>query len=298
LARAGTDIHFVARGKHRQAILEEGLQVVSSQGSFRVMVHATSEPDEIGPVDLLLFCVKSFDTVDAARMIAPMVAEDTVLLSLQNGIDNIDKLIGLYGQERVVGATAFVEAAKASPGVVAQRGKVGRIVFGELTGQRTARIQKVLEVFRLAGIDAEISDNIQEVLWSKFLFICGVHGVSTLSRSSLGLVLALAETRELMTGVMREVEVLGRKKGVSLPETVVQDAIALAESYDKRFKCSMLQDLEWRRPLEIEALNGMVVRMGKSLGITTPFNLAIYGCLKLRNQKILDPFWADQLECF
>ncbi|MBP8645025.1 MAG: 2-dehydropantoate 2-reductase [Syntrophobacteraceae bacterium] len=296
LARTGVDIHFVTRGKHRQVILEEGLKVVSGQGSFRVMVHATSEPDEIGPVDLLLFCVKSYDTMDAARMIAPMVVEDTVLMSLQNGIDNIDKLIGFYGQERVVGATAFVEAVKVSPGVVAHRGRVGRIVFGEMTGQRSERVEKILDLFRLAGIDAEVSTNIQEVLWSKFLFICGVHGVSTLSRSSLGLVLALPETRELMTGVMQEVKELARRKGIPLPASVVEDALALADSYDKGFKCSMLQDLQWRRPMEIEAINGMVVKMGRDLGVPTPFNLAVYSCLKLCNQQIRDPLWAEQVK--
>jgi 2-dehydropantoate 2-reductase len=296
LARAGMDIHFVARGKHLQAIQEEGLQVVSNQGSFRVMIHATSEPHEIGPVDLLLFCVKSFDTMDAARFAAPMVEDDTIILSLQNGIDNVQKISGFYGEERTLEGTCYVEASIASPGVIAHVGKPGRIVFGERTKRTTERAQRILDLFQRAQIEAELSNDIEQVLWSKFLFICAVHGVSTLSRAPLGLILSCLETRELVVGVMREVEILARAKGVSLPDQVLAEAIALAESYNKKFKCSMLRDLEWRRPMEIEALNGMVVKLGKELGVETPLNQAIYACLKLENQKILDPFWATQLE--
>jgi 2-dehydropantoate 2-reductase len=298
LARAGFDIHFVARGKHRQAILEEGLQVVSGQGSFRVMIHVTSEPDEIGPVDLLLFSVKSYDTLDAARLIAPMVEEETTILSLQNGIDNIDKLVQRYGEERVIGGTAFIESSIASPGVISHGGKPGRIVFGELSGKATKRAEELLDTFKQAEIDAELSLDINQVLWSKFLFISAIHGVSTLSRAPLGLIFSYPETRELVVGVMREVEALARKRGVALPENVVAEALGLAESYNKRFKCSMLRDLEWRRPMEIDALNGMVVKLGKEIGLETPLNQVIYACLKVENQKIINPFWANQLEEF
>lgn len=298
LARGGFDIHFVARGKHRQAILEEGLQIVSSQGSFRVMIHVTSEPHEIGPVDILLFCVKSYDTEDVARFVAPMVEENTVVLSLQNGIDNVDKLVQEYGEERIMAGTTFIEASIAAPGVIAHSGKAGRIVFGEMSGERTPRAQSILDTFTGAGIEAELSTDIRQVLWSKFLFICGIHGVSTLSHASLGLVLACPETRDLVIGVMREVEMLAKARGVALAERAVSEAIRLAESYNKSFKCSMLRDLEWRRQMEIEALNGMVVKLGRQSDVETPLNRAIYACLKLENDKILNPFWASQLDGF
>jgi len=295
LARAGIDTHFVARGKHLQAIQEEGLQVVSNQGSFRVMIHATAEPDEIGPVDLLLFSVKSYDTLDAVRFIAPMVEDDTVILSLQNGIDNVQKISHRYGEDRVMGGTCYIEASIASPGVIAHVGKPGRIVFGEHNKQLTPRAKEILDLFQRAKIESELSDDIERVLWSKFLFICAIHGVSTLSRAPLGLALSCPETKELMIGVMREVEMLARAKGVLLAEDALGQSVELAESYNKRFKCSMLHDLEWRRPMEIEALNGMVVKLGREVGLETPLNQAIYACLKLENQKILEPFWAAQL---
>lgn len=296
LARGGFDIHFVARGKHRQAILEDGLQIVSSQGSFQVMIHVTSEPHEIGPVDLLLFCVKSYDTESVARFAAPMIEQNTVVLTLQNGIDNAEKLIREYGEERIMAGTAFVEASIAAPGVIAHSGRAGRIVFGELSGRKTARAEAILDMLTRAGIDTELSNDVQQVLWSKFLFICGVHGVSTLSRASLGLVLSCPETRDLVVGVMQEIEILARAQGVNLPDRVVSDAMQLAESYNKSFKCSMLRDLEWRRPMEIEALNGMVVKLGRQHGVETPLNQALYACLKLENEKIRSPFWATQLD--
>ncbi len=298
LARGGVDIHFVARGKHRQAILEEGLQIVSSQGSFSVQTHVTSDPDEIGPVDLLLFSVKSYDTEDVAQFVSPMVEEDTVILSLQNGIDNVQKLSDVFGEERVLPGTAYIESSIAAPGVIAHRGKAGRIVFGEPSGERTPRVEQFLNLFLSVGIEAELSTDISKVLWSKFLFICAIHGVCTLSRASLGLVLALPETREFVIGVMGEVEALARCKKVNLPEQVVSEALALADSYNRRFKCSMLRDLEWRRPMEIEALNGMVVKLGQECGLQTPLNQAIYAPLKLENQRIVNPFWVAEIEEF
>jgi 2-dehydropantoate 2-reductase len=296
LALSGVDTHFVARGKHYRAILEEGLHIVSSQKTHHVMIHVTPEPDEIGPVDLLLFCVKSYDTDDAARLIEPMVEQDTVIISLQNGIDNQDKLIEAYGKEKVMAGTAFIEASIASPGVIAQMGNPGRIVFGELSGERSGRALDILHLFQSAGIDAELSSDISRVLWEKFLFICGIHGVSTLSRSSLGLVLAVTESRELVRGVMKEVEALAHQQGVKLPEDVVENAMALADGYHRNFKPSMLRDLEWRRLMEVDALNGMVVNLGRQLGIDTPLNHAIYACLNLENQKIANPVWAFQWE--
>ncbi|ROQ93455.1 ketopantoate reductase family protein [Desulfosoma caldarium] len=295
LARAGVDIHFVARGKHLQALQEEGLEVVTNNENFRVRIHATSEPEEIGPVDLLLFCVKSHDTEKAARCATPMVEADTTILTLQNGIDNAEKLAQVFGEEKILPGTVFIESTIASPGVIAHMGKPGKIIFGEFSGERTERVQKILETFQHAGIHAEVSDDIQKVLWAKFLFICGVHGVSTLGRAPLGLILDCPETREILEGTMKEVLEVSKKCGVALPDNAVEDALALAYSYNPKFKCSMLRDLEWHRKTEVEALNGMVVRLGKAHGVPVPYNSIIYAVMHLENKKIENPVWASQL---
>ncbi len=292
LTAAGFDTHFLARGRHRHVMAEEGLQIHSGQGSFRVLVHATPEPEEIGPVDLLLFCVKSYDTSTAAVQISPMVAEDTVIVSLQNGVDNVEKLMDIHGEEKVLAGTAFIEASIASPGVILHRGRPGRIVFGEVCRRSSGRSLDILHAFCRAGIEAELSEDITKVLWSKFLFICGVHGPSTVTRSPLGQVRTCPETRELMIGLMREVDTVARRLGISLGEDAVERCVELADSYNPQFRCSMLRDLEWKRPMEVEALNGMVVGLGRELHVETPLNQSICACLSLENQKILNPFWT------
>lgn len=296
LALSGQDIHFVARGKHLQAIEDEGLRLVSNEQVFRVYVHATSEPHEIGPVDLLLFCVKSYDTEAAARLIGPMVEKDTIILTLQNGIDNVEKLANYYDICQLMAGTAYIESTVTSPGVIIHKGPPGRIVFGELDGAISDRAKIIEQIFQDAQIDVRLSDKIQQVLWEKFLFICGVHGVGTISRSSIGQVLACPETKKLLVEVMREVEAVALKRNMYLPDDVVDRSIQLAESYDPRFRPSMLRDLEWKRPIEIDALNGLVFKMGKEVSIPTPLNFAIYAALKLEHKKIIDPYWAAVVE--
>ncbi len=297
LAMAGKeDIHFVARGKHLQVIEEEGLRIVSNEKSVTVFIHATSEPHEIGYVDLLLFCVKSYDTEYAARFMDPMVGPDTVILTLQNGLDNIEKLSLLYDYSQLMAGTSYIEATVTSPGVIVHKGHPGRIVFGELGGEISERVQRIHRMFVEAGIDAQYTDRIQQILWEKFLFICAVHGVGALSRSSIGQMLAFKETRALLKGVMQEVEAIARKKSVDLPDDIIERSMNLAESYNPHFRPSMLRDLEWRRPIEVDALNGLVVKMGREVGVETPINFAIYAALKLEDKKIQDPYWASTVE--
>ena len=226
LVRAGLDTHFLARGKHLRSILENGLEVHSDEWTLRMMVHITSEPEEIGPVDLVLFCVKSYDTLEAARLLAPMVEEDTVILNLQNGIDNIDKLASMYGEERVLAGITYIESAIASPGVISHMGVPGRIEFGELSGERTERALKILDMFRAANIEASFRENIVEVLWARFIIICAIHGVCALARARLGMILAHPETHDLLVGVMREVEAVARARGIVLPADIVEQSLA------------------------------------------------------------------------
>ncbi|MCX7823424.1 MAG: 2-dehydropantoate 2-reductase [Syntrophobacterales bacterium] len=290
------DIHFLARGKHLQVIEEEGLTVVSNDKSTTVFVHATSEPQDIGYVDLILFCVKSYDTEYTARFMEPMVGPDTVILTLQNGLDNVDKLAQFYDLSQIMAGTTYIESRVASPGVIVHRGHPGRIVFGELNGEITERAKKILDMFIKAKIEAVLSDHIYQVLWEKFLLICAIHGVCTVSRSSIGQVLACEETRELLKGVMEEVKKIAFLKDVGLPDDIVDRSVIIAESYDGAFKPSMLRDLEWKQPLEVDALNGLVVKMGRELGVSTPLNFAIYATLKLEDLKIQNPYWASVVE--
>lgn len=297
LAMSGNvDIHFIARGKHLQVIEEEGLTIVSNDKSTTIFVHATSEPQDIGYVDLILFCVKSYDTEYTARFIEPMVGPDTVILTLQNGLDNVEKIAQFYDLSQIMAGTAYIESRIASPGVILHRGHPGRIVFGELNGEITDRAKRIHDLFIKAKIEAVLTDHIERVLWEKFILMCAIHGVGTLSRSSIGQMLACEETRELLRRVMEEVKQVAILKNVGLPEDVIERSMLIAESYDRAFRPSMLRDLEWKQPLEIDALNGLVVKMGRELGFDTPLNFAIYAALKLEDLKIQNPYWASVVE--
>ncbi|MEJ5300203.1 MAG: 2-dehydropantoate 2-reductase [Thermodesulforhabdaceae bacterium] len=290
------DIHFLARGKHLQVIEEEGLTLVSNEKSTTVFVHATSEPQDIGYVDLILFCVKSYDTEYAARFMEPMVSSDTIILTLQNGLDNVEKIAKFYDSNQIMAGTTYIESRVASPGVIVHRGNPGRIVFGELSGEITDRARRILDLFLSAKIDATLTGHIEQVLWEKFLLMCAIHGVCTLSRSSIGQVLACEESRDLLKGIMEEVKQVADRRNLKLPEDIVDRSMIIAESYDRAFKPSMLRDLEWKQPLEIDALNGLVVKMGREAGVNTPLNFSVYAVLKLEDLKIQNPYWASVVE--
>ncbi len=280
LAKAGEDVSFIARGEHLRAILAEGLTVRSKMvGDFTVRANATDNPAEIGPVDLVLFCVKTYDN-DAAERLRPLVGPETMVLSVQNGIDHAERLARVLGEGHVVGCTVGVSAIVAAPGVIEHRAIRGLIRFGELprgTSQRTAQLK---ELFERAEIVADERPDIQVAIWEKFVMICAVSGVTALTRLPLGPILACAETAELFRGTMEEVEAVGHASGVALAAGTAQRTFDGMSRSDPRTRGSMAHDLETGRRLEVETLNGTVVRLGSERGIPTPCNFAIYAALK------------------
>lgn len=281
LARAGEDVTFVARGAHLEALRDRGLTVKSRlAGDFTLPLPVTDDPTELDPPDLILFCVKAYDTVPAAEQIAPLVAEGTLLLSLQNGVDNEERIAGVVGKDAVLGALAYVSSVIEAPGVVAQRGGPGRIVFGELEGGSSPRTRRLLRTLQRAGIAAELHPDIQVALWEKFVFICGVNGVTALTRLPIGAILAHPESRELLRSTMEEAEGVGRATGVRLPEDLLDQHFRFLATLEPSVRGSMYYDLEAGRRLELEALNGTAVRLGREHGIPTPSNWAIYTALK------------------
>ena len=285
LAKAGHDVTFIARGPHLAAIRENGLRVETVHGDFTVHAPATDDPGEVGPVDLVLFCVKTYHTDEAGRAIAPLVGDDTLILSLQNGVDNEEKLAALYGQEHVLGGVCYISAAIATPGVIRQVSGPRSIVFGELDGSITPRAQRVLQAFTDAGIDATLSEDVQKALWTKFLFICAFSGVASVARAPVGELLAIPETRELLREAMAEVAAVARARGITLDADIVERMISFAEGFTPETKPSMLVDLERGNRLENDALSGTVARLGAELGVPTPVHRVIYAALKPADER-------------
>jgi 2-dehydropantoate 2-reductase len=281
LARAGEDVSFIARGTQLEALRARGLTVESSlSGTFDVSVRATDDPGEVGPVDLILFCVKAYDTDAAAEDARTLFHPETVLLSLQNGVDNEERIARATGHPSGVGAAAYVVSAIKAPGVVAQTAGPGKIVLGELGGGGSARTERLRDVLQNAGIAAEVHPDIRAVLWQKFLFICAFSGVTAVTRLPIGTVLADPVTRELFRGTSEEVEEVARAGGIDLSDDCVEQALATAAAVEPWGRGSLYGDLAGGRRLELESLNGEVVRRGGEHGVETPLNFALYAALR------------------
>ncbi len=282
LAANGEDVTFIARGPHLRAIQERGLQVKSTHGDFHVRdARGAEDPAKVGPVDVVMFCVKSWDTRVAAEAVRPMVGDGTAVISFQNGVGNEDEMIDVLGRRPVVGGLAYVTSTIAEPGVVQQNGPVARIIYGELDGGRTPRLEAFHNACVAAKINAELSDDIAKAIWTKFLYICAFSGVCTLTRQSLGPLLTDPDAREMFVACMEEVAAVAKARGVALDPDIVAKQLALADTFGSTPKPSMLIDLERGNRLEAAWLNGDVARLGRQAGVATPVNHFIFTALKL-----------------
>jgi 2-dehydropantoate 2-reductase len=281
LARAGQDVTFIARGANLEALRARGLTVESRlSGTFTLPVKATDIPSEVGPVDLILFCIKTYDVDAAAKSIRPLIHPETMLLSLQNGIGNEERIAQAAGHDSGIGAVAYVVSTIKAPGVVAQTAGPGKVVFGELGGGTSPRTERLYEVLQGAGITVELHPNVQGAIWQKFLFICAFSGVTAITRLPIGTILADPITHDLFRGTSEEVEAVARASGIDLPADCVEQSLASAAEAEPWASSSLYRDLAGGRRLELESLNGEVVRRGREHGVSTPLNFAIYAALR------------------
>jgi 2-dehydropantoate 2-reductase len=212
LARAGEEVIFVARGAHLEALRMRGLTVKSRlAGEFTLPVRATDSPNEVGPVDLILFCVKTYDTDSAARSIRPLIGAETMLLSLQNGVDNAERIARIAGHDSGLGAVVYVVSAIEAPGVIAQTAGPGKIILGELAGGTGALIARLHSTLQSAGISAEVHPDVRIAIWQKFLFICAFSGVTALTRVPIEPILTDPVTHDLFRGTVEEAEAVARQ---------------------------------------------------------------------------------------
>ena len=214
LAASGNEVTFIARGPHLAAIRGSGLAVRSVKGDFTVTASAHEDPEDVGPCDVVLFCVKSYDTDAVAARIGPLIGGQTAVVTLQNGVDNVPKLSAAIGEEHVVGGAAFIFSTIVEPGVIAHTGGPARIVFGEMNGDRTPRVERLLEACQQAGIDADVPPDIRVTLWTKFAFICALAGMTASVRLPLGEIRDSAESWPMFRRIADEVVALARAEGV------------------------------------------------------------------------------------
>jgi 2-dehydropantoate 2-reductase len=279
LAGAGADVHLIARGAHLDALRERGLRVHSVRGDFEVPLPATDEPGEIGPADLVLVCVKAFDTDAAAARLGPLLGAETAVISLQNGIDNEERLAHAVGPERVLGGAAFVFAEIAEPGLIEHRGGPSTIAFGELDGGTSGRTERLLGVFREAGIAERVEADIRATLWEKYAFICAQSGMTATTRLPIGALRASERAWAMFRRILAEVVALAAAEGIVLSDDVVDRLAAFAESLEPTARSSLHDDLVAGRRMELEQLHGEAVRRGAARGVELPACEAVLAML-------------------
>jgi 2-dehydropantoate 2-reductase len=280
LAQSGNDVTFLARGEHLKAIRERGLQVKSVHGDFTVFpAQATDTPAEVGPVELILFCTKTYDTEHVAEALRPCVGADTAIISLQNGVDAAERIGAILGMQHVLGGATWISSAVEAPGVIRQFSQFRRIVFGELDGSITPRAQAIYQTLSATGATVELSENILSVLWTKFVFIAAVSGISSLTRLEMGEFRHVPETRALMTALMREVEALARAQNIALDADVVEKSLAFVDAAAPHIKSSMQRDVESGRRTELESMIGVICRKGREWNVQTPVADFVYAAL-------------------
>ncbi len=285
LAQGGRDVSFVARGAQLAALREQGLRIEGDLGEIHLpRVRVSDDPEALGPADVVLICVKLWDTETAARDVKPIIGPETAVISLQNGVRKEELLSQLLGTEAVVGGVCYVAAKIARPGVILQTGKMQRLVFGELNGAVSQRTKNFLEACHSSGIEAEISLEIRRAIWEKFVFVVGTSATTTTMRSTIGPICANPRTRAFLLDVMREVVAVGGAHGVSLADDFAQNRLAFCDGLPTTMTSSMHTDLEQGKRLELEWLSGSVVALGEAAGVPTPVNRAVRDILELHAQ--------------
>ena len=263
LAAAGADVHFIARGAHLDAMRTRGLTIRSFKGDLHLpRVQATDNPAAIGSVDIVFFTVKLYDAEAAARRLLPLVGSDTAVIPLQNGVDAADIVARAVGREHAAGGTVYVAAVIDEPGVI-RHSALDHLIFGELDGTRTPRLERLLQACRPAGFQATLSDNVQVDIWTKFVRLSVFSGMTAVTRCPIGPIVADPELFDMAKAAAREAMAVARATGVSVPDAVIDDVDRAYRALPGHMKSSMLEDLERGRPLELPWLSGAVVRLGR-----------------------------------
>jgi 2-dehydropantoate 2-reductase len=287
LARAGADVILIGRPVHVEVWNRDGLFVDSVNFQERIRVAASTDVAASADADLVLFSVKSLDTVETARQLARHVRRDASIVSLQNGVDNVEHIRAAAALDPIA-AVVYVASSMPAPGRIKHAGR-GDLLIGDLPGRagppREAAIARVSSLFEAAGVPCRVSPDIQADLWTKLITNVGLNGISAVVHSTYGDVVAIPESRETIRVLVNECVAVARASGVSLPEN---DFAAMVLQFAERVGpvfSSTAQDLERGKPTEIDALNGFVVRRGVALGVPTPVNQSIVALVKLLEKR-------------
>jgi 2-dehydropantoate 2-reductase len=285
LAAASNNVAFMARGLHLAALQQEGLTLDSPQGNLHIRdALFTDDPAQVGVVDLVLFCVKSYDTEETAAKLTPLIGNRTLILSLQNGVDNADKIARRWEDQRTLAGVVYIGSHLLQPGTI-KHSSGGKIVFGELDGQVHETTQAVERVLSSAQIPCEVSRAIRNIQWRKLLWNAPFCAISCLTRATVREIVESDSLTKLALDCMAEVREAAKTRTIDLDRSLFDETLKFSKGLGD-FKPSMLQDLEAGKPLEYEAFNGIVVELLRQTGKKAPTNQVFYGALKYLDKKI------------
>jgi len=273
LAAAGNEVQFIARGAHLAAMRSHGLRVESARGNLQINARAHEHPDDIGPVDYVLFAVKLADVESAAQRLRPLLAERTQVLCFQNGVEAAELVARAIGAQHARPGVAYIATAISAPGVVRHTGTMERLQVGP-------GAERFVAACKEAGINIEEVQDIERARWEKFVFLAALSGVTSVARAPVGVCRADPELRATFEAAMSEAWRLGRKRGVQLADNFVADRMKFVEGLPAEMRTSMQHDLEAGKPLEAPWLCGAVARMSAQSGLEAPANRTLYAALK------------------
>ncbi len=277
LAKANNDVSLIARGEHLEAIRANGLKLVRPDSEFVVQADATDDPAEVGPVDLVLYTVKTFQNRPVITTLKPLMGEETSVITLQNGVESHELLGAVLGPGNILPGAYWASSHIQSPGIIVED-VPARISFGELDDTESLRALDIRKVFRDAGIDTEISLDPLQVLWQKFIVLSALSSITSAARTRPKEVLAFPDARKMFCEAMEEALAVGMAKGINLSDNLPMESLEWIDSLPE-FHVSMHGDFEAGRATELDALSGAVIRLGKQVGVKTPVHEFLYSVL-------------------
>ena len=277
LGKAGNDVWLIVRGEHLEAIRANGLKLIRPDTEFVVQVNATDNPAEVGPVDLVLFTVKTYQNRHVITTLKPLMGHETSVITLQNGVESHEQLGAVLGPSNILPGAYWASSHILSPGVIGED-VPAQISFGEIDDTDSLRSPDIRKVFRDAGIKTEISLDPLQVLWEKFIVLSALAGITSAAQTRPKELLKYPDARAMFCNAMEESLAVGLAKGINLPDNLVQDSLKYIESLPD-FQNSMHGDYEAGRATELEALSGAVIRLGKQIGVKTPVHELLYSVL-------------------
>jgi 2-dehydropantoate 2-reductase len=280
LGAAGTDVRFLARGVQLEALRTRGLRIESPNGNLHLpRVAATDDARTVGPVDVVFFAVKLYDTEAAIPLLPPLIGPDTVVIPFQNGVESIDQLGDAVGRAHLAGGAAYIQALVAEPGVI-RHTALDRIIFGELDGARTPRLERLFDACLEAGVHPTLSPHIEVEVWSKFVHLSALSGMTAVTRLPVGPLRDDPDLWAMWQAAVVESMAVARAKGIDIPRSLFDEVMTAVQQLPAQAGSSMLLDLERRRRLELPWLSGAVVRMGEGLDLKTPIHRFIATVLR------------------